>query len=167
VSVPAVLRVSGSSPLRGVLEAVGDALRSAPSLKGGACTLLPPGELDTVFWPHPGAPAHAWDVARAMCARCPVLNECRQAGDQLEAGASPSSIQGFRGGETPRERMGRRLRPSGSKKITPYQPCGDCGRPLRARKATVEQFPGTVRHASHGLCDACNARRKRQERKTA
>jgi hypothetical protein len=143
------------------VEGVGDALQATPSLKGGLCTLLPPGELDAVFWPPPGAAAHMWDAARAMCARCPLLRECRLAGDQLEAGVSTASIQGFRGGETPQERARRRTQhPRG--RITPYQQCRDCGRPLRFRKASLEDFPGTVLHAGHGLCDACATRQKRR-----
>lgn len=47
------------------------------------------------------------------------------------------------------------------------QLCVICNRPMRPRGTTKNDMPGTVSHASHGECCACQAQRKRNEEKQA
>lgn len=47
------------------------------------------------------------------------------------------------------------------------QLCVICNRPMRPRGTTKNDMPGTVSHASHGECCACQAQRKRDEERTA
>lgn len=47
------------------------------------------------------------------------------------------------------------------------QHCVICNRPMRPRGTTKNDMPGTVSHASHGECSACQAQRKRDEVKAA
>ena len=47
------------------------------------------------------------------------------------------------------------------------QLCIICNRPMRPRGTTKNHMPGTVSHASHGECCACQAQRKRDEERTA
>lgn len=47
--------------------------------------------------------------AKALCARCPVVQQCRDATDIMENGATqPVHVHGFFGGESPNQRMARR-----------------------------------------------------------
>jgi len=48
----------------------------------------------------------AYDAARMICVGCPVLSDCRAEGDELET--SRWAVFGFRAGESPKERIGRR-----------------------------------------------------------
>ena len=48
------------------------------------------------------------DTALALCAACPVLDECRQHFDQVEANISPGKLHGIMAGERPAERARRR-----------------------------------------------------------
>jgi Transcription factor WhiB len=55
-----------------------------------------------VFFPD-GA---SYAAARAICARCPVIEDCRRACDRAEGKAVP--VFGFYAGESPTERVARR-----------------------------------------------------------
>ena len=39
--------------------------------------------------------------------------------------------------------------------------CLDCDRPLRPMHTKIAQYPGTVRHAGHGICHMCRHRSKK------
>ena len=60
------------------------------------------------FFPG-GDSRYPWGRARAMCAKCPVLEECRSWNDEMEKGViSERQMAGFYAGETPDERVARR-----------------------------------------------------------
>ncbi len=62
-----------------------------------------------VFFPGVGTNLRAWGIARTLCARCPVLDECRDWNDEMEHGViSERQMAGFYAGETPDERVARR-----------------------------------------------------------
>lgn len=50
-------------------------------------------------------PADYYIAARRICARCPVLEQCREWNDRVELGPP---IHGMYAGETPKERSARR-----------------------------------------------------------
>lgn len=47
------------------------------------------------------------ETAKAICRRCPVINECRDLADELE-GISLHTLHGIWGGEPPSQRRRRR-----------------------------------------------------------
>ena len=67
-----------------------------------ACRGLP---LD-VFFPE-GTGVGKFEAARAVCAGCPVIEDCRAMTDRAERGLS-SDVFGVFAGETPHERVRRR-----------------------------------------------------------
>lgn len=62
-----------------------------------------------VFFPVKG---ESYAEARSVCARCPVLDECRADIDRVEGRLRGPDVQGFYAGETPAERRRRRSEPS-------------------------------------------------------
>jgi WhiB family transcriptional regulator, redox-sensing transcriptional regulator len=54
----------------------------------------------------PSGPGATYAEARAICARCPVMLDCRRACDRAEGHAT--RLFGVFGGESPRERAARR-----------------------------------------------------------
>lgn len=70
--------------------------------ESAACRDLP---VDLHHPPGGGGGAGAWDEARAVCAVCPVVAECRAEADRVE---TPSTTWGMWGAETPDERLRRR-----------------------------------------------------------
>lgn len=52
------------------------------------------------------------------------------------------------------------------KLLAPYTPCRGCDRPLRPRRRSVEEFPGTVQHASHEMCTSCKRAQDRRNSRT-
>jgi WhiB family redox-sensing transcriptional regulator len=70
-----------------------------------ACASVDP----DLFFPE-GFEERVWKVplAKAVCARCPVLAECRALCDRLERGRELARIFGLWAEETPRERIARR-----------------------------------------------------------
>ncbi len=64
-----------------------------------------------IFYPTGTSREYAnWAPARAVCARCPVIRECRDATDRIEAERPVSEVDGMFAGETPKERKARRKR---------------------------------------------------------
>ena len=61
------------------------------------------------MYPPEGRGRHGtdWAPSRALCASCPVIDACRDWGDQNEPRAQPF---GMLAGETPRQRRDRRAR---------------------------------------------------------
>ena len=45
--------------------------------------------------------------------------------------------------------------------------CTTCGKPMRAQRASSEDFPGTVLHSGRGVCAACYQRAKRTKAKAS
>lgn len=43
------------------------------------------------------------------------------------------------------------------------KPCLECGRLIRPKGWTAEDHPGTITHASNGLCSACRTSKQRAE----
>ena len=68
-----------------------------------ACQDLP---LD-VFFPYG---LDAYEDARAVCGRCEVIEECRAMVDRAEGGLPRGYISGMFAGESPTERIRRRMR---------------------------------------------------------
>jgi WhiB family transcriptional regulator, redox-sensing transcriptional regulator len=64
-----------------------------------------PGGHDPELWhAHPLTQARDLKEAKEVCARCPVLGECREDALRIEAGKGPTSRYGIRAGLTGRER---------------------------------------------------------------
>jgi WhiB family redox-sensing transcriptional regulator len=66
------------------------------------------GEPLETFYPAQGN--GSFDAARAICARCEVLEDCRRQCDRAEAGPSITELHGMFAGESPKERAARRRR---------------------------------------------------------
>ena len=58
-----------------------------------------------VFFPERGS---SYATGKAMCARCPVIEECRAEIDRVEARLAGFDVQGLYAGETPGQRRRRR-----------------------------------------------------------
>jgi hypothetical protein len=84
-------------------------------LQGAACS----GSRVEVFFPVKG---ESYAEARSICARCPVLAECRSEIDRVEARLRGPDVQGFYAGETPSERRRRRTIADGSVDVDPPAP---------------------------------------------
>ena len=89
-----------------------------------------------VFFPDKG---ESYREARALCARCQVLDRCRDAIDRMERDLSVSAIQGLYAGETPGERRRRRKPSSGPAAIHDFPASGDAvsARPEASRISRV------------------------------
>ena len=57
------------------------------------------------FFPERGS---SYATGKAICARCPVIAECRAEIDRLEGRLAGSEVQGLYAGETPAQRHRRR-----------------------------------------------------------
>lgn len=75
------------------------------------CRLLPPEVADRWFFSSNRTTAADVAAAKALCASCPVRQACRQAADDAEGVKYQNRlfIYGIFGGETPQERIDRRL----------------------------------------------------------
>lgn len=124
-------------------------------LDRAACATLSPQTADTVFFPH-RENADTTRQARALCATCPVLEECRRDCDEWEG--LRYTIYGVVAGQTARQRYDRRR--AIQRHAYPKR-CLDCDRPIRASTIKKAARPGTVLSV-RGLCNAC--RRLRIER---
>lgn len=62
------------------------------------------GKIDVLYTEAAGR--NVYDGARGLCAACPGLAECRAEGDRTESARWQTF--GFRAGESPVERLGRR-----------------------------------------------------------
>lgn len=73
-----------------------------------------------VFYPETNTSTNMYNQARAICATCPVLNECRDAAIREEGGTPNRTwLYGYRAGMTPRQRW---------KFLAPHlQACKRCG----------------------------------------
>jgi WhiB family redox-sensing transcriptional regulator len=115
------MRLVRTGDHRRVRESTAAAIRRLPLTAPGATTSRPVAPVPppaswweragcagvdvAVFFPEEHQP-HPYDQARAICAGCPVVDECRNHFDQAE----PSQLHGFLGGESPNERSARRRR---------------------------------------------------------
>jgi hypothetical protein len=70
------------------------------------------GEPLEVFYPAQGN--GSFDAARAICARCEVLEDCRRTCDRAEAGRPLSELHGLFANESPKQRAQRRARSAGT-----------------------------------------------------
>lgn len=124
-------------------------LNVGEDLTGARCCF--PGS-DALFYPQPGGDVPAREAeARALCARCPVIDTCRAQGDRIETGRSTATVHGVRAGETAQQRLDRR---QWERQWT----CQTCGRPMRAAGTTK---PGTITRQQRGLCASCYTRARR------
>ena len=70
-------------------------------IAAAACT----GVSTDIFFPEVGA---SYATAKAICARCPVSDECRAEVDRVEARLTVLDVTGMYAGETPAARLRRR-----------------------------------------------------------
>jgi WhiB family redox-sensing transcriptional regulator len=97
-----------------------------------------------VFFLEGGRRQGGYQDARAICAKCPVMAECRAWNDEMERGvASTRHIGGFFGGESPEERRARR------RDETPPLSKTDLS---RLREELVQRY-GTGRGAAHAFAE--------------
>lgn len=106
------------------------------------------------------------DQAKQICATCPVFDACRAVIDRLEADGRHEF--GIWAGEDPYERQDRRGQtphrfPRPRLARTHHQACTECGRPFRPRHIPAADAPGTVIHSSHGLCQRCAGRARKED----
>ena len=94
--------------------------------------------------------------ARAFCADCPFVDRCRTWGDAVERDVPKSSVCGMLAGETPRERIVRRVMAAPA--ISDYpelRHCAECDSPIRPARTRARDYPGTKTSGGYGLCGAC------------
>ena len=121
----------------------------APWMANAACKDMDP----DLFFPERPTGSHAYDRARAICASCPVLEECRAWGDRVEGAVPPSWWYGMLAGETPHARRARRHRPKQPKYRKPT--CRH-GHLYNEENTLFQKLPnGKI----HRKCRACNRAR--------
>ncbi len=149
----------------------------APWTDRAACTEVDP---DTCY-PRSMCRLAEVDLAKQVCAECPVFWECRDEVDRLENNARwNGGCHGIWAGETPAERIARRkgnippaspesLRlakaPREEKEreklaVTPRKRwtarcAGECGRMLRRSSVIADEMPDTVTLYRQGMCFPC------------
>src|SRR6266540_1365409 len=122
----------------------------APWMADAACADMDP---DVFFYPDNRTGGSYYDEARAACASCPVLTECREWGDRVESAIPPSGWFGMLAGETPSERKARRHRPNQSKYLKPA--CRH-GHPYDEANTHIHtRLDGVI----HRRCRTCNRAR--------
>jgi hypothetical protein len=57
---------------------------------------------------YPPARSFSFARARAICARCEVIDDCRGTADRAEKGRPLGELHGLFAGESPKERFARR-----------------------------------------------------------
>jgi WhiB family redox-sensing transcriptional regulator len=147
-----------------------------------ACFGIPTREYDPWFATGKTASSE-YDVARRVCADCPVRRLCLEDALRTEAEGPESDVHGVRGGLTPNERIDLRRgkkRPEmcGSKKGTDagwqrhrrraQDPCPEC---REAHSATAKGYPGShdarvLELAATGMTQVAIARELRIARAT-
>lgn len=128
-----------------------DILGLPPRMSGALCAQCDP----EAWFPTPGDTSVD---ARAICRTCPAFDQCREWIDQHEE--THHMEYGIWAGEGHQERIQRRRVVRGVVTV-----CESCGRPVRPRRATAEDFPGTMAYGRHGRCCACYSREQRTRRK--
>ena len=149
----------------------------APWTDRAKCTEVDP----NTFYPRSMCRLNEVDLAKGMCADCPVFWECRDEVDRLENNARwHGGCHGIWAGETPAERIARRwgkippaspesLRlakaPREEKErekltVTPRERwtarcAGECGRMLRRSSVIADEMPDTVTLYRQGMCFPC------------
>ena len=123
-------------------------LLDAPRLDGAAC--VGRGEL---FFAAPSEMGMAAE-ARAICATCPALADCREWITRHEL--DHPREHGIWAGLSMNQREGRANRHT--------TPCAECGRPMRSHNWDPVEWPGTVVAQGHGLCSACYLRHRKRDR---
>jgi WhiB family redox-sensing transcriptional regulator len=87
---------------------------------------------NVVFFPGPprrGERRDTYETARAVCHRCPVLDECLEDTLEAEADMNAEDVHGMFGGLTPNERLRIQGRRERSKPSTARpRPCSVCGK---------------------------------------
>ncbi|PHQ49978.1 hypothetical protein BLA24_20400 [Streptomyces cinnamoneus] len=124
-----------------------------PGLAGALCVAVEP----ELFFPEKGDHKTA-NLAREICARCPVIEACLADALKMEGGRSHSSRFGIRGGLTPNQRyqLSRRMRQSASASEAASRPVEVSTVPER-KPAPCGTRRGYLRHRREGenACEAC------------
>ena len=152
----------------------------APWTDRAACTEVDP---DMFYLPSMCRLAEV-DLAKQVCAECPVFWECRDEADRLENNARwNGGCHGIWAGETPAERIARRkgnIPPASPESlrlakatreekerekltvltVTPRKRwtarcAGECGRMLRRSSVIADEMPDTVTLYRQGMCFPC------------
>ena len=149
----------------------------APWTDRAKCTEVDP---DTCYPPSMCRLAEV-DLAKGMCAECPVFWECRADVDEQENNARwYGGCHGIWAGETPTERVARRkgnIPPASPESlrlakatreekereklaVTPRERwtalcAGECGRMLRRSSVIADEMPDTVTLYRQGMCFPC------------
>lgn len=133
-------------------------------LEEARCRL--PGVDPRIFFPDSSSVSAMWE-ALEVCARCTVLDECREWTLDDDAKVGPRRIYGVCGGMVPEHR--RALAAKRAKDefaVSELRFCaGGCGRRLYPRRAESLGIPGVVSEQAHGMCGACDRRVREEARK--
>src|SRR6266540_3510378 len=122
----------------------------APWMADAACADVDP----DIFFAPKDSTVQAYAEARAICASCPVLQECRAWGDRVEGAFSSMWWYGMLAGETPNERRRRRPRAQRARQNRTECPLGH---PYNEENTSVQVFPnGNI----HRRCRNCMRIRK-------
>ncbi len=117
--------------------------------------------MDPELWFPAPSDELARQQALQVCARCPVIEDCRAEVTRRESGSPRAHVHGIYGGWTAAERQSMRRAKARRARLaamsgSPAAPCsGGCGRMVRPVEATEAEVPGTVSARKTGICHKC------------